>query len=137
MMTWQLQQVRWGHSPHVCTVCRRPILLPLACQREAVAAGVVPRWQARWLLGVALPPDTGQGLRPTRKLWQGLGWRECTAAAAGASLAVAVVWALRGAVAALAGDGGGGGWGWPDLWGLFSLQFDPDMDTGDVAGYAC
>jgi hypothetical protein len=136
MMTWQLQRVLWGHNPHVCTVCRRPILLPLACQREAVAAGVVPRWQARWLLGVTLPPAAGQGQRPTQKLWQAWGWRECTAAAGASLAAVAVAWALRGAVNAL-GGGGGGGWGWPDLWGLFSLQFDPDMDTVDVAAYAC
>jgi hypothetical protein len=53
-MMWQLQRYRCGQHPHRCCLCRKPVWLPLACQHEAVAAGVVPAWHARWLLGAQL-----------------------------------------------------------------------------------
>ena len=133
MMAWQLQRVRQGHNPRVCAVCRRRIWFPLVCQLEAVSAGVVPRWQAHWLLGVPLPSQPGwwqQGLllRVMGQRWRAVSWQQYTAAA--------VLGALCGALAGSGGrtDGGWGSGGWADV---FTLQFEPGLDGVDVAAYAC
>ena len=120
MMAWQMARARRGLNPRACAVCRRPVWVPEASQAAAVDAGLLPRWQARWLLGApALPPPPRRTAR----------WR-LLAAAGGSALLAALVVLATDAVRQCGRDDGCGGW----LSDLFCLEFDPPPDVVDVAG---
>lgn len=99
------------------------------CQYEAVAAGIVPRWQARWLLGIQLP----LGRAPRQARGNLFARRQYLMAAAAAAAAAAALLAM----AVGRGDGGeqGGILSW--MAELLSLEGELQrFDVVDTAGFA-